>query len=1153
MKKIIPLILLLAVSMLISALSVTASAVNDTLQELDYSNPSSSNIEYTASEFLELITGEKISELEAKYIDSILGEAFLYSDSVPQKNVEVEYYNNTLTVTAKKFEYISAEGTVTWTPVELIFNEKMTEMQYSEENDEYSVVLKYVEEGEGVDVSVRYVCSIPLDSEVTDTYKNYTYNYALDLWKEKGEYDSAVEKYNKEYAEYQQYLKDIEKYKSDYDLWQQYLEDKKKYDADYEEYLKYEEEMLQYSDDLKKYNDYIAAKEAYQIQLNAYKNYLAAIEKYGIDHKKYEEYMAIVARAQKKLETIESVFVKDSNGAQLYASLMGGSVDQVLANRDLLISVGKCDPNDIINAGDATEALRKLLTEYKSLKTVEERYAYYTANYNTLKDNFIKLYSSLYLLYQNPVVRAGFKIQEEAKGKQYRFMQFVAQLYVVSTGLDDEEPRSGLWKIEGEDKVDADSNYETETFGYGALLELCQRPADSHNADPSDLTLPTKVDEPKLPEVITEPVLPTPVGMPIKPDTVEKPDEVPFVSEPLPVEKVSDPGKAPDEKYYTPLQLSLIAAIDDGTLVKRKTGESHTLKFETYVSKRVSLQNKCIVTFFDYDGKTVLATYELDKGEKIVFDKELPSRASTKKYDYSFECWLNDDGESVEPDTAEERYMTFYASYSSSIKSYNVTWIVDGKTTVETYEYGQYPEYTGNVEKEFDAQYFYYFMGWSDEIKRVEEDAEYEAKFLSVLREYSVVWDFNGDKYVETYKYGETPTFKYSTTRKEDSKYLYSFAGWDKEIVSVSGDAEYTATFDSQNIVEDKNGDAVEVIDQNGIYIVKTEFDTLRVDRLLELARTRGKLVELVFLDGNALFSINSASVKDMIESGCTYIYIKEENSLYSVRFANAEDENATLKYTVSLKCSLKDADVDSMKAYISEDGENLFSTPVTYADGFVTIKIDSSASILFKNEYKVVLGECKNGVLSIDGMDYESGSKVAISLVFSDEYILEEISVVGESGTVYEINDNLEFDMPSENVTVSAKLRLKEFTVTFISDGKVISTKTYHKGDKVEVPENPTKADDGDKMYSFIYWTPTITTVTEDVTYTAVFKETVKSNGDSYVDIDASRNKFYVDIITTALIFVAVVAGVVVTIVVLVKRRKKAKAANKNADSSLK
>ena len=105
MKKIIPLILLLIISMLVSTFSVTASAIGDTLKVLDYSNPSSSKIEYTASEFIELLTGEKVSKVEAEYIDSVLGEAFAYSDSVPQKNVEVEYYNNTLTVTAKKFEY----------------------------------------------------------------------------------------------------------------------------------------------------------------------------------------------------------------------------------------------------------------------------------------------------------------------------------------------------------------------------------------------------------------------------------------------------------------------------------------------------------------------------------------------------------------------------------------------------------------------------------------------------------------------------------------------------------------------------------------------------------------------------------------------------------------------------------------------------------------------------------------------------------------------------------------------------------------------------------------------------------------------------------------------------------------------------------------
>ena len=1144
MKKIIPLILLLVTAILISSLAVTASAVGDTLQVLDYSNPSSSKIEYTASEFIELLTGEKVSEVEAEYIDSVLGEAFAYSDSVPQKNVEVEYYNNTLTVVAKKFEYASAMGNVVWTPAELIFNEKTSTMQYSAENDEYSVVLKYVEEGEGVDVSVRYVCSIPLDSEITDAYKNYAYDYALDLWNEKREYESTLEKYNNDYAAYQQYLKDLEQYQSDYSLWQQYLLDKAKYDADYAEYLKYEEDMRKYASDFQKYNDYIAAEAAYQLQLQAYKDYLAAAERYDSDYKKYEEYMAVIARVQTKLEVMDSIFISDSNGAQLYASLMGGSVDTVLANRDLLISVGGCNPQDIINAGESTEALRKLLTEYKSLATIEEKYAYYSANYNDIKFNFTKLYSSLYTLYQNPVVKAGFKIQDEAKGKQYRFMQFVAQLFVISTGLDDDMQRFD-WKIEGEDKV-VNGNIVTETYGYGVLLERCQRPTDSNNADPSDLTLPTKVEEPQIPQVETEPVLPTPVDMPIKPDTVEEPDEVAFVGEPEPIDEVSDPGRAPDEKYYTPLQLSLIAAIDDGTIAQRKVGDSHTLRFETYVSKRVSLQNKCIVTFYDYDGKTVLATYELDKGEKIVYDKELPSRASSKGYDYSFDSWKNDDGERVEPDVAEGRYMTFYASYSSSIKSYTVTWIVDGNTIAETYQYGAYPEYKGTVAKDADAQYYYYFAGWSDGIKKVESDATYEAKYSKTLREYSVAWNFNGERYVEYYKYGETPTFKYSTNRKEDNKYIYTFAGWDKDIATVSGEAEYTAMFESQAIAKDKNEEPIDVIDQNGVYTIKTEFGVVCVDRLLELARTRGRMVEIVFLNGDAVISLNSTSVKDMIESGCAYIYINEGNSLYDVKFVNADDQDVSLKYTVPFKCALENANVDATKAYIPQNDGTLLNTPIVYDNGFVTVKVNGSSSIIFKNEYKVIVGECKNGVLSVDGTRYESGAKVTVSIVFADKYLLEEISIIGDSGAVYEINESFEFDMPSENVTVSAKLKLKEFKVSFVVDGEIISSKIYYKGDKVEVPANPTKEGVGDKVYTFIYWTPSITTVTEDVTYTAVFKESVKTSENTYTDPEPTT-RIPTVFIVAIVVFVVFVAGVVVVIVVAVKK-KKAKAKNKNA-----
>ena len=79
---------------------------------------------------------------------------------------------------------------------------------------------------------------------------------------------------------------------------------------------------------------------------------------------------------------------------------------------------------------------------------------------------------------------------------------------------------------------------------------------------------------------------------------------------------------------------------------------------------------------------------------------------------------------------------------------------------------------------------------------------------------------------------------------------------------------------------------------------------------------------------------------------------------------------------------------------------------------------------------------------------------------------------------------------MPYGNIRLGATFTELEYTVKFVSDGKVISEKGGYKyGDTVRVPNNPTKISDEQYSYTFIGWSPVIATVTQDVTYVAQFE----------------------------------------------------------------
>jgi len=65
------------------------------------------------------------------------------------------------------------------------------------------------------------------------------------------------------------------------------------------------------------------------------------------------------------------------------------------------------------------------------------------------------------------------------------------------------------------------------------------------------------------------------------------------------------------------------------------------------------------------------------------------------------------------------------------------------------------------------------------------------------------------------------------------------------------------------------------------------------------------------------------------------------------------------------------------------------------------------------------------------------------------------------------------------------------EYTVTFRDeDGTALSTKTYHYGDKVTAPADPTKAADKTYTYTFTGWDQTVTTCAGNATITAVYQK---------------------------------------------------------------
>ncbi len=1140
------------------AVGAGASEVAEQAYDPDYSNPASEAIvTLTPSEFTELLTQETLSDAEKDYIDSMLiGSPFKYNNVVPPKCVQTIYDNNTLEITAEVYSYTAKNGaTVRWLPRRflLVGTELSGDMTLNSESGAYTATVNDLTENTVTAIELEYTCAISVKGEEADTYINYTYSHAKAFDEQQKSYETQLAAYEK----YQAYIVEKSAYDKAFAEYTEYLAKKATYDKKYAEYTKYLADMKTYNENLAAYNAYKAAKVEYDSKLAAYEKahaeYVTKLNAYNAEKQKYDEYMAKLNIVLERMANIESVFAANSEGKRLYSTLMGDTVATVVDNKPALVSQGGCDPNLIDQAGDSTNALQSLLTEYNSKKTIAEKLAYYQAHYDEIKTNFALLYGALYALVSkdlsgNSAERVVMVLKQN--GKYERYIEFVIQLYAVATGLDDAQARDNNKALFKTYDVEHDLVVNHTVL---SDLEEAHRPKDGNNANPAGLTCPTEVKEPSEAPTfgMTKPTAPTEVKEPLLPALVNEPTAPAVVAEPTKPVEVPETEK-PIAPSFSAEEKVIMAEYASGALKKREANDK-VLNFSTKLTKPVSLLNKRHVEFYDYNGQKLLYSQELELGDEIVYPHEDPTRRETQSHTYTFAGWRDEEGELVtDLGVADDIYHVFYASYTSKIKQYTVTWVIGEESTTQAFDYGTIPSFGSTPTKAETAQYTYTFSGWrqgngsasNNTLPPIVRNMTYEAVFEPILRYYNVtwIWGKNGESTaVDSVAYGSMPVCDRNTARPEDDKYIYTFKSWDKELSEVTGDVTYTAVYDAKPIITASGDDKeIGIVTDGEIYKVNVPDAGLKVDSLLGLATLRDKNIELTSSDNSAKLLLNEAMITNLAAAGCTDVAMRpdgEGNNTLLVVFSDANGESLELVAPVTVR--FFDA-TEYTKAYsLSSDGT---LTPLLSSiDGkVISVQLSKSETVVFRDEYSVEVAPLENGMLSADIIMAYEGQTIKLSASFSEQYELSYFKVIGKiSGNEYAVAEDGSFAMPAEPVTVSGALALREFTVKFVVDGVVISEKIYHLGDKVEVPADPTKADNGEIVYTFSGWTPTVTAVNADVTYTAVFSETVNNGTDVYLPPEVNDRSYilYLEIAAVVLVIAAAIA-----IPIVLKKRKKRK-----------
>lgn len=229
---------------------------------------------------------------------------------------------------------------------------------------------------------------------------------------------------------------------------------------------------------------------------------------------------------------------------------------------------------------------------------------------------------------------------------------------------------------------------------------------------------------------------------------------------------------------------------------------------------------------WDINGNKTI-TY-VDYGDTPSYSGETPTKAADAQYTYEFTSW------SPAFQTVTEA-TTYTAQFSSTINQYNITFVDEDGTTVlkaaTAYDYGTaagsivLPDATPT--KATTAQYTYAFAGWSPALENVTSNATYTATYAPTLRTYTITFvDDDGTTTIKSESYGFGTAAEFiapaNPTKAPTKQYTYTFAGWSPTVAEVTGDATYTATYNST-----VNQYTVTFVDEDGTTVLKAaaEYD----------------------------------------------------------------------------------------------------------------------------------------------------------------------------------------------------------------------------------------------------------------------------------------------------------------------------------------
>ncbi len=989
------------------------------------------------ADLLEGYLGESLHTAEYNYLKKY-GEITLSYDNFDNSKafksvlLDLDESSGALTVRAREYSYTAMNGsTVVWHPISATVDGVRREFEFVV--DAYTATF----DGavlEGLAVELEYYTEITVSAGDIDKALFRASKDLPALLEERdaldAEYSLILADYNKRLEEYNEYVDACLEYEAKRAEYNLYLAAKARYDEEYAEYLEYLDDLEEYAAAREVYDKYLLDMAEYNAAYEKYLAYLRACENYESDLAAYEQYLDNMELLRKQLAMLDAVNSPMTDDRTVYSAIQSGLVDTVLENQGVLVEKYGANPDAIAVAGRVTPILREMLSDYVALTTEEEKYTYYVDNREELTANLSDLARSLLKLYTQKI--KGY-IKAAEKDRKYEIL--VAQLIIVSNALNG-SPISSF---------DGDRTLGSSTYvGDRTVSAILENKISQYivAVDPTHLSggYPVELAEPTEPEMVDKPVMPATVAEPVLPTEVKEPTAPTPVTEPkAPTDVKEHPGDIPEKLCMEPEQEALIDAYRSGELASLADREecSEDTAIRIY-SRAVRYYDESIVSVtFHVNGVT--HSVQVVKGaEKVKYSFEQPTRAPDERGTYIFRGWVDADGNSVSLNNYVYENLELWPDFLLKPRSYDITFVVDGKEHIVPTPYGSVPSLGTAVTKEDDSFFEYTFERWDTEPVAVSGEATYTAIFSA------------------------------------------------KPILSVDGVAA-EITFADGYIIADLSRWKPTKIDISGL-----------ISRAARSAAGGLPVGMLLQFDGASL-RIPFTSAERMAELEITEIAPRfaEDKRTGSYRVDVFDIGGLQCTEEISLEICLETLHGGAAPTFLRRlSDEGAQSIKFAIADGNLEFKLVTGADYRLSEEYTLNVRAPIGVMVTVNGMTVEQGEDVMLGIIPG-----EPVSLVVQPQAGYRIarlyyTDALgaehpfaeqDFIMPEGHISLGIEAVREKYTIKFINGENLIVTYEQYYGDPMPRPADRSSVIKGDVRYLFVGWqTADGVTLTEGMTVSA-------------------------------------------------------------------